>query len=142
MTSDPQEGNYIAHYLKDDSHTIYLEDVYAEYCKPKPEECHCKTMLRNVLERFHDVDKIEGIFMASPFTAGCRCYLGAASRRGFRFVQFYSDRKGCNEKKEISPDKEADTYYGHVCESYKKQKKKCAEDLHKNIYGKGALTKL
>ena len=69
-------------------------DLYmgnAKLCEPKPKKCHCKTMLAEVLKKNPKVNRIEGSFTANPFIAGCRCYLGQAAKKGFRFVEIGAD---------------------------------------------------
>lgn len=138
--ANPQDGNYIA-YVKDKSkdkkNKLHLINVNAESCKPKPKNCHCKTMLGSLLNKFLDVDEIEGYFMANPFMKGCRCYLGTAARAGFKFVQFHSEHKECNEKLEFSPKN-----YTKLCNDFERLAKKCGEDSDTDDYGNGVITKL
>ena len=132
---NPEDGNYIAYATKK-KNRLYLMNVNAEYCNPKPKTCHCKTMLHSLLSKYPEVDEIEGYFMAKPFMKGCSCYLGSAARKGFQFVQFESDIKECNEKRQFSVKN-----YTELCTHYHKIAKKCGEDLDTNDYGNGVLTK-
>ena len=87
------EGNYILYTVgKDKTHSfLTLTNVDTEICIPKPKQCHCNTMLdkvlKKVLEQFPGVNRIDGYFSASHFMKGCRCYLGAAARAGFKFIE-------------------------------------------------------
>ena len=119
------EGNFIVYSLSSNRVTFDLRDVNAEYCKPKPKACHCKTMLKNLLDRYPELNKIDGYFTADPFIKGCRCYLGTAARANFKFVQMQSKIEECNEKTEFN-----DETYGKICDNYKK----------KNCMGKGGST--
>ena len=44
-------------------------------------------MLKRVLKRHPEVNRIDGYFNANPFMAGCRCYLGQAADAGFKFIE-------------------------------------------------------
>ena len=132
----PCKGNFIAYGLQNGDSHLYIKNVNAEYCKPKPEACHCNRMLDNILAKYSELDEIEGFFMANPFMAGCKCYLGAAARAGFKYVQFESTKKKCNKKNKINIKN-----YGKVCKKYNKMSKKCAYSLKDNLYGKGFVTK-
>ena len=87
------DGNHIQYTTGRDSthHFLSLDNVEGEKCKPKPELCHCKTLLEKVLERVleenPETNRIDGHFAARPFMAGCRCYLGVAAKVGFKFVE-------------------------------------------------------
>ena len=106
------EGNHIQYAINEN--TFDLQNVYAEYCKPKPKECHCKTMLHHLLSQNPNIVRIEGIFSANPFIAGCRCYLGAAAKNGFKYVKLDSSKEGCGEEQDFIT-----TPYKTVCKNYK-----------------------
>jgi len=92
--NDYCDGNHIIYTVrKDDSGKDYLEldMVDATLCEPKPKKCHCNTMLPKVLKKNKKVKWIEGYFTANPFIAGCRCYLGVAAKKGFKFVEIEAD---------------------------------------------------
>ena len=92
--------------------------ILGEYCKPKPEACHCKTMLDKLLALNPNIDRIEGRFLPDHFMKGCRCYLGSAARAGFKFVELGGMKEQCQGKIEF------DEYnYVETCEEY--EKKKC-----------------
>jgi len=82
------QGNHIEYEVGRDESHIFLKvrKVDAEYCKPKPEDCHCKAMLKMVLARHPEVNRIDGYFNANPFMKGCGCYLGQAAIAGFSLV--------------------------------------------------------
>ena len=82
------EGNYIKfnEIQSDKGRTITLYMVYTQYCTPKLEQCRCKSLLETLLDDRPDTIKIQGAFAAKPPIAGCKCYLGAAVRKGFKFV--------------------------------------------------------
>ena len=44
-------------------------------------------MLKRLLKRHPEVNRIDGYFNANPFMAGCRCYLGQAADAGFKFIE-------------------------------------------------------
>ena len=71
-------------------------------------------MLDKVLKLNPEVDRIDGHFIANPFMAGCRCYLRAAAKVGFKYVQ---TRLGCEA--EFTSEN-----YVDVCNDL--LKKKCA----------------
>ena len=73
---------------------LELRLVNGELCEPKPKDCNCKTMLAEVLEANPTVNWINGYFNANPFIAGCRCYLGVAANKGFRFVETIAVSEG------------------------------------------------
>ena len=110
-------GNHILYDVTKDRnhHVLKLWNVIGDRCEPKPEKCHCKTMLQKVLELNPQVDRIDGYMKADPFIAGCKCYLGVAARAGFRFVE------DCDPKSEgrieFTPDD-----YGKICEDLQKDK--------------------
>ena len=112
---DPCYGNFIDYSLSSNEATLDLRMVNAEYCRPKPAECHCKTMLKTLLDRYLDLNQIEGTFTAVHFMKGCRCYLGTAARANFKFVQMNTKIEGCNEKTEFN-----DKTYVEICDNFKK----------------------
>ena len=64
-----------------------------------------------------DVNKITGTFAASPWQAGCKCYLGAAARAGFKYVKLASRKEICQNKREFNTED-----YGTICALYGEQK--------------------
>ena len=119
VTEDPEElGNFIS--FQETAASMTLEAVCMTNCgEPRPKECHCGTMLDNLLARITYVNEIKGTFTGTNFIAGCRCYLGAAARAKFEFVQM--DEPGflrrCEEKKRISANKLSPDYYVKVCDT-------------------------
>ena len=132
-----KQGNYIEFELEDDKKTMVLKDVDATICKPKPLGCHCSTLLGNLLPKYPEIMKIQGYFAANPFEAGCKCYLGQASKLDFRYVQIFFEKKECKPSGKI-PFDEKD--YGKVCEDLKKLTKQCSDDPKKNWYAYGIIT--
>ena len=119
VNEDPEElGNFIS--FQETAASMTLEAVCMTNCgEPRPKECHCGTMLDNLLARITYVNEIKGTFTGTNFMAGCRCYLGAAARAKFEFVQM--DEPGflrrCEEKKRISANKLSPDYYVKVCDT-------------------------
>ena len=114
------EGNHIMYLLTkvENIDVLHLGEVLAEYCKPKPEACHCKTMLDKLLALNPNIDRIEGRFLPDHFMKGCRCYLGSAARAGFKFVELGGMKEQCKGKIEFDEHN-----YVETCEEY--EKKKC-----------------
>ena len=87
------DGNHILYTTgRDRTHRfIQLDLVDGESCKPKPEACHCKTLLEKVLKKVlednPETNRIDGHFAAIPFMAGCRCYLGVSAKQGFNYME-------------------------------------------------------
>ena len=106
--------------------TMDVMMVQAESCKPKPEQCRCKSLLESLLVLEPTVNRITGYLLATPFIKGCRCYLGAAARKGFKFVKLHSDLEECTGVKKLSVGN-----YASMCKTFKK--KKCE--------GRGEITK-
>ena len=86
---DKRKGNHIEYAVNKDRNENVLEIgmVVGDLCRPKPEQCHCKTLLQRLLELNPQVDRIDIRIDANPFMAGCKCYLGVAARAGFKFVE-------------------------------------------------------
>lgn len=116
-----QEGNHIGFitFIEDGRwEVMQLEQVNADYCNPTPPNCHCKTLLGSLLQRYPEVNKIKLQFTAEPFLAGCKCYLGAAARFGFDNVQFHTfPNEKCKELKLLTTKN-----YAIICKEYKKNK--------------------
>ena len=120
-TEDPERvGNHIQYHITGTSMSI--KGVCMENCgEPRPKKCHCNKMLDEILARHKAVKEIVGIFSAEKHMAGCRCYLGAAARADFKFVQIDVpvNVPGCTvfseQKKEISAEKRSPNYYVKVC---------------------------
>ena len=118
---DPKKvGNYMQYHITGTSMSI--ESVCMENCgEPRPKKCHCNKMLDKLLARHTFVNEIVGIFSAEKHMAGCRCYLGAAARANFNFVQVNVpvNAPGCTifseQRKEISAEKRSPNYYVKVC---------------------------
>ena len=125
------EGNYIMYSLNKVKNTdvLHLDNVLGEYCKPKPEACHCKTMLDKLLALNPNIDRIEGRFLPDHFMKGCRCYLGSAARAGFKFVEFIEFNNISLGKIEFGEHN-----YKSICEEYEKKKSMAM--------GKGKITKV
>ena len=112
-----KQGNFIFYNIRNDgSHVrLEIEEVAANCCEPKPEQCHCNTLLRRVLQENLNVDRIDGQFAADPYMAGCRCYLGVAADFEFKWIE------ACDK---VTPERMefTTTNYVQVCEKLKKQK--------------------
>jgi len=119
-------GNHILYEVtKDGNHDVLtLWNVIGDRCEPKPEKCHCKTMLQKVLESNPQVDRIDGYMKADPFIAGCRCYLGVAARAGFKFVE------DCDPKSKGRIEFTIDEY-GKTCEAMQKFKCRTMAKIYK-----------
>ena len=120
LTDDDRfrSGNYVEYSVEDK--TLKLGMVSTNNCKRKKEEptnCNCKELLARVLDLNQNVNKITGRFVASPWIAGCKCYLGTAARAGFTHVKLHSEKKKCQGIREFDTKT-----YGKVCEKYGKQK--------------------
>ena len=112
---DKRKGNHIEYAVNKERNENVLEIgmVVGDLCRPKPEQCHCKTLLQRVLELNPEVDRIDIRIDADPFMAGCKCYLGVAARAGFKFVQ---DCEPAGRIEFTTND------YGKVCETLQKFK--------------------
>ena len=112
-------GNYIKFYeiQSDKGRTITLSMVYTQYCTPKLEQCRCKSLLETLLDDRPDTIMIQGTFKAKPPIAGCKCYLGAAVKKGFKFVKMWGLRKKCQGKIDLSAEP-----YAKICETLVKNK--------------------
>ena len=112
-----KQGNYIVYDINTPGGMLRLDlqEVAANCCEPKPEQCHCNTMLRRVLQENLNIDRIDGYFVANPFMAGCRCYLGVAADFEFKWVDDCDDVD--SKRMEFTR-----TNYVQVCEKLKKQK--------------------
>ena len=121
-------GNFI-HFRTEQTdrwNTMDVMMVQAESCKPKPEQCRCKSLLGSLLVLEPTVNRITGFVFTKPVIKGCRCYLGAAARKGFKFVKLHNDLEECTGVKKLSVGN-----YASMCKTFKK--KKC--------YGRGEITK-
>ena len=118
-TEDPEElGNFISYQIT--AAEVSLDAVCMTNCgEPRPKKCHCGKMLDKLLARYTYVNEITGIFAATNYMAGCRCYLGAAARAKFQFVQMDEPGflKRCEKKREISANKLSPNYYVKVCKT-------------------------
>ena len=100
-------------YKDGNSHVLKIETLIANLCEPKPEKCHCKTLLEKVLELNPQTDRIDGYMKANPWLFGCRCYLGEAARAGFKFIEDCEN----GERLEFTKNN-----YGKICEDLQKIK--------------------
>ena len=107
-----KEGNYIRSNIRNGE--LDLEDVWTEYCKPKHPKCGCKSLLDTILTDYTKLDTILLTFAAHPIIAGCRCYLGAAARKGFKYVTVKSGRSECDGEKPLNKNN-----YVVLCNYYK-----------------------
>ena len=110
-------GNHILYDITKDKnhHVLTLWNVVGDRCKPKPEKCHCKTLLQELLELNPNVNRIDGYMKANPWLFGCRCYLGEAARAGFKFIEDCDDAS--KERLEFTTDN-----YRQICEELQKIK--------------------
>ena len=122
-TEDRNEmGNFISYKITGPE--MSLDNVCMTNCgEPRPKACHCNTMLDKLLARNTNVNEITGLFVARNHIEACRCYLGAAARANFKFVQMDEPGflKRCEEKKEISANRLSPNYYVKVCDTLFKQ---------------------
>jgi len=112
------QGNRILYNIRNDGNyhlRLELEEVAGVCCEPKPEQCHCNALLRRILEENPNIERIDGQFMADPFMAGCRCYLGVAADFEFKWVEDCDEVN--SERMEFTR-----TNYVQVCEKLKKRK--------------------
>ena len=86
--------------------TLKVQLVQTTYCRPQLEQCRCKSLLESLLDRETTINKITGDFTAKPYIAGCKCYLGAAARKGFAFLKMENpaSRKECKGKRDFTVD--------------------------------------
>ena len=112
-------GNFIKFrkFKNNDMEIIDLELVKTTYCKPRPPDCSCKTLLGSLLLWYPKINKIDLLFLADPFIVGCKCYLGAAARSGFDNVQAHTIYEKCNKIKLLTTQN-----YANICKEYKKNK--------------------
>ena len=92
-----------------------IKAVQATYCKPKPEQCRCTSLLESLLALEDTINKITGSFTADPFIKICKCYLGAAARQGFKFLRVDANSGGtsfCIGSKPLTVDN-----YAEMCEN-------------------------
>ena len=111
-------GNWMMYKIKDAK--FVLEAACMTNCgEPRPKQCHCGSMLDSILARNKHVKEITGRFTAKAENsmAACRCYLGAAARAKFKYVQM--DEPGsqghCAKKREINKSKHSINHYVKVC---------------------------
>ena len=130
-----RKGNYILYEVRNEGNQEILElnSINAEICKPKPKKCHCKTMLDKLLNRYKNVDRIDGAFIGNSFIQTCRCFLGSAAWFGFQFVEFSA--VGCSGKKEFSR-----IDYVSICEAMEKKRVEC-EKMGSKLLGIAKVTK-
>ena len=106
-TAEPHElgnaGNFIrfSELQSSKGRIIDLENVYTRYCKPKLKHCRCKKLLGSLLDLRPDTIRINGNFFAEPPIAGCKCYLGAAVKKGFKFLYMNGDTEECRGKRDL-----------------------------------------
>ena len=107
-----------------------IKAVQATYCKPKPEQCRCTSLLESLLAFEDTINQITGSFTADPFIKICKCYLGVAARQGFKFLRVDANSGGtsfCIGTKPLTVDN-----YAEMCETFSRNK----------CYGKGEMTKI
>ena len=120
---DRKKGNFIDYILpwQNSMNIIKIDLVDAEYCDPKPDNCHCKTLLDSLLRQFQQLRIIELLFIASPFQSACKCYLGTAARLGFDTVENLiedprtSDQQFCVQLRRLTV-----VSYADICTGYEK----------------------
>ena len=96
----PKSGNYIGfRIIKTDRWTTMdLVIVSTTFCQPKPEQCRCSTLLEYLLREKPEINRIDGYFAADPPIIGCKCYLGAAAKQGFKFVKLKGRSQNLKKK--------------------------------------------
>ena len=82
--------------------TLEILDVDTTYCKPQPEQCRCKSLLESLLALEPTINRITGSFLAEPYIKGCKCYLGAAVRKGFKFLKIENISRDCDGIRELT----------------------------------------
>ena len=118
-----KEGNYIIYDIENDgSHDrLEIQEMVEDCCRPKPQACHCNTLLRKVLlENLKEkprqpINRIDGQIPAKNFMEHCKCYLGVAADFMFRWVDDCDDV--ASKRIEFTRNN-----YVQVCEKLKKQK--------------------
>ena len=100
-------------------HTILLRMVSTEYCAPKLEQCRCKSLLESLIA-LRSANRIALTFLARPYIAGCKCYLGAAAKKGFKFLRMFGllgseNNRHCVGKRDLTRKN-----YENVCKILKK----------------------
>ena len=133
-------GNYVAYRAHKNLRMIKLDLVSTNYCqRPKVSQnrfaCSCTELLTMVLNAYPEVNQVEGIFVAKPWEAGCKCYLNSAARAGYRYVDLQSPNPDCKGPKPLTVEN-----YSELCLWYRDNK--CVEnnDPRKNPV-KGFITK-
>ena len=97
--------------------TLKVQLVQTTYCRPQLEQCRCKSLLQSLLTLETSVNKITGKFFARPYIAGCKCYLGASTRQGFKYLKMEGRGEECRGTKEIPADD-----YAKMCETFSRNK--------------------
>ena len=64
----------------------------------------------SLIDKYPDLDEITGQFVATKEIQGCKCYLGAAARKGFNFFALDSKKDVCKGKRELNPGN-----YDEIC---------------------------
>jgi hypothetical protein len=80
-------------------------------------------LLGSLIDEYPNLDKIHGYFTASNAIGGCKCYLGAAARKGFKYVKLDSNKKGCKGKKVVTS-----LTYDAICKKF--EKNGCGSDTN------------
>lgn len=108
------EGNYIRFDFipGERTPTLQLNMVYTRYCTPALDKCRCKSLLESLLDKRPEINRIIGKFLAKPAIAGCKCYLGAAARKGFKYLKMYGkgENKRCQGKRRVTVK-----HYDKIC---------------------------
>jgi len=123
-------GNYVDAAVKNygsANETVVIDFVKADRCRPKPENCNCKSLLERVVSSFPKAATIEiQCFIADPALYGCLCYLGTAARHGFKSVELKKCRDPQHQdNKDPVVDFNANNYR-KKCEEI--EKRECAID--------------
>ena len=124
-----KRGNFIMFTKKQTirGNTLRVDFVKTNYCKPQLEQCRCKSLLGSLLALHSTINQITGSFRSLPYMAGCKCYLGAAARQGFKFLKMEDRGEECRGTIENPVDD-----YAKMCEKFSRNK----------CYGKIEITKI
>ena len=133
-------GNYVAYRVNKNFRMIFLDLVSTNYCQrpTAPQNrfaCSCTALLTMVLNAYPEVNQVEGIFVAKPWEAGCKCYLNSAARAGYRYVDLRSPNPDCKGPRPLTVDN-----YSELCLWYRDNK--CVDNNDPRKYPvKGFITK-
>ena len=123
-----KRGNFIIFTKKQTVrwNTLRVDFVKTNYCKPQLEQCRCKSLLGSLLALDSTINQITGSFRSLPYMAGCKCYLGAAARQGFKFLKIENISRDCDGTREFT---------------VKNYEDKCIELLGFSCYGGAEITR-